>query len=423
MAALTLPEALKRTRNVAMGAVLKSIVTTDELANVIPVLGVDGTSVPVPREGTLPATEFIGDDGAATEESTGTDDIVHIPVRRIVGNMDVDALADDLTGPTPGSQRGVQIVKKAKATWRKVTDKLVNGAQVTGHALGQSTNPFNAIDAIDYGPWLDSSRRGPGSIKYTHATTSWQFRAPGDVDYGPAVSTGAVDGNYTLKSWNESYFIVVTLDVSDAAQDGETHIRFTSTSKEFDGMKEMCHPSMLIDPTGADGDDYSFKILDRMISNEKVRVNRAFIMNAKLVEAHYAALRALGGADPQMMELAAYSMPGSPTGFGKVPTYRGIPLLTDDFIESTETVGATTTCASIYLASLDADEGLFLGAAGGSSFNAEGDPRSRVVMGWRIVDLGERDEKDHRRTRVKFYGTPGLKSKLALVRRRGIKTA
>ena len=414
MAALTLPEALKRTRSPAMGMIAKSIATTDALGAVIPFKLIDGTAEPVPREGALPNTEFIGDDGAATEESTGEADMIHIPVRRIVGNLDVDALADDLTGSGPGSQRGEQVQKKVKATWRLVKNKLVNGGHVTGHTLGSSADPFSAVTGIDYGPHLDSSRRGPGSLKYVHATTSWYFRAPGDVDYGPAVEAAA-DGSFVLRSWNESYFITATLDVSLATGDGETHIRFTSSSKEFDGLKELVDPGQLIDPVNANGDDFSINLLDKMLRYEKIRSNRAFVMHSALVEQYYAKLRAAGGFQPQMLTIPGYT--------GEVPSYRSVPILEDDFIGLDETVGSTPDATSIYLASLDTDEGVYLAAAGGSQFPADGDPRARVGMGFRIVDLGERDEADHRRTRVKWYGTPAIRSKLALVRKRGVKSS
>lgn len=412
--ALTLPEALKHTRNPAMGMIAKAIATTDAFGAIVPFQPIDGTAVPVPREGTLPTTGFIGDDGVIDDVTNGTDDVVHVPVRRIVGDLDVDALADDLTGASPGSQRGRQVQKKVKATWRKIKDKLVNGAHVTSHALASSADPFAAISGIDYGPWLSSARRGPGSIKYTHAGQLWQFRAPGDVEYGTAVAA-TTNGTYLLRSWNESYFIRVTLVVASATGNGETLITFSSSNDEFDGLIEMCDPGQLIDPTGANGDDFSLNMLDKMLRYLKVRTNRAFTMNSAMVEKYYAKLRAMGGASPQMINLPPFSEP--------VPSYRGVPILENDNCGLNESVGSTTTATSLYLASLDADEGLSLAAAGGGSFDADGDPRSRIVLGFRIEDVGLLEGKDHRRTRVKWYGAPVLKSKLALVRYRGVKSA
>lgn len=417
MAVYTLPEAMKRSRNRVMQGLAKAIVTTDEMANVLPIVPVDGTAIEFLREGTEPSTEFISDAGTTTEESTGTDDLVRIPIRRIVGNSDLDALALDLTGDPAGSQKGTQVAKKVKATWRKAMDKFVNGSRVTSHTLGSSADPFLAVDAIDYGPWLDSDRYGPGSLKYTHAGTLWQFRAPGDVDYGTAVAC-ASDGSYTLYSHNKNKYITVTLDVSDATGNGETHIRFASSNNEYDGLLELCVPDQVIAPTGANGDAFSLQMLDELISKEKVRTNRVFVANSKILEKYFSAQRSLGGINPGSIVLPGYAQP--------VPTYRGIPFLINDNIKSNETVGGASTCSSIYLASLDANEGLFFGVAntgGAQGLNVDADPRAQVVLGFRIQDMGPLEGKDADRVRVKLYGATALKSTLALARRRGITTA
>lgn len=418
---LTLPEAMKRTRNMLFAGMLKEIVTTDELANVLPMSPVESVHDTYRREGTLPSTEYIGDDGTATEESTGTDDNVTVPLRRIVGNLDVDAFADDLTGQAgPGTQRGVHVAKKAKTTWRLVKDKFVNGAHVTGHTLVSTADPFAAITSIDFGPWLDSSRYGPGEIRHTAAGTLWEFRGPGDITFGPPVAAAA-DGSFTLFSFNKSRFITVTLDVSLATVDGRTTITFQSTSKESDGLKEIIGVNQTIDPTGANGDAFDLAMLDKLITNEKIRINRAFFMPGELIEKFYASYRALGGADPGHVVLPNYGTP--------VPTYRGIPLLQNDNVLLDETNGSNSDNTSIYIASLDSDEGLSLAVANQGNgevpggLNVDADPRDQIVMGFRIVDLGERDELDARRIRVKHYSAPRLKSTLALVRRRGVLSA
>lgn len=412
--ALTLPEALKRGRNVQLGMIAKAIVTTDELAAVIPIESVSDTGYSLGREGTLPSTEFIGDDGVATEESTGTDDVIKVPFRRIVGNMDIDALANDLAGPSSGAHTSLQIAKKAKATWRKVTSQMIVGGHVTSHTISPGAPAsIGALSGFKYGPWLESSRRGPGSIKYTHAGTKWQFRAPGDVAYGPPV-TVAADGVAVLRSWNESYYIVVSVTVATATADAEALITFNSSTKEFDGWNEIVDPAMVVDPVGANGDAFSLDMLDRLISNEKIRANRHFIAPSSIIEKFYGAYRALGGTDPRTVALPGYG--------SQVPTYRGIPILENDNIPDNVAVGTGVT-GSLYLASLDADEGCFLAAAGGEALTPDADPRVRPVMGFRVETVGILEGKDAIRTRVKWIGAPVVKSKLALTKREGIVTA
>jgi hypothetical protein len=413
---LTLPEAMKRATNPVQVGLAKAIVTMDELAAVLPLMPVGSVHVSYRREGALPGTAWIPDSGLTTEESAGTDDNVIVPLRRVVGNVDVDAFADDLTGQARGEQQAAKLAAKIKATWREVMGKFVNGAHVTSHTFVSSADPFAAIGAgVDYGPWLDSNRYGPGELKYTQATKEWQFRAPGDAQFGDA-TVANTNGSYTLYSWNRSKWITLPLTVASATANGRTAIEFASTTNEFDGLKELIGPGQTIDPVANDGDPFDIGMLDKLITLEKVHANRAFIVNGSIIERFYAAYRALGGTTPQNLQLNGYAT--------AVPTYRGIPILQNDFIAANETVGATNNASSIYLASLDETQGLALAVAneGGSTVTPDADPRTRPVMGFRIENLGPLEGKDARRTRVKFYGAPVLRSTLALARRRGVKT-
>jgi hypothetical protein len=409
----TLLEFANKTTNPIMQGLALSVVTTDALAALIPMKVEGGQAMVYLREGDPPNTEFIPDSGTMGTATSATTDRVTVPFRRIASDVDVDSLAADLS---KGAEVGYQIGRKVKSTWQLITDTMVNGAWETSYVLSSVANPFNAVDGISVAPWMDSNRYGPGSLKYVHSTTSWSFRAPGDVDYGNAV-VAAADGVFTLYSTNKSKYIQVTLDVSDATQDGEAHIRFASTTNQFDGMKKLVAPSMIQTANGTDGDDFSFVKLDNLIDALKVRDNRAFIMNGKLINKYLALHRALGGTTPDHLKLPGYS--------GEVMTYRGIPLLTCDHVLSNEAKGSSSTLSSIYLASLSSDEGLFLGVpdANASSGPGEGDPRRATVLGWRITDIGERETVAHKRTRVAWYGALGLRSALALAQASGIKTA
>ena len=415
---LTLPQALQRLTHPVMQGIIKTVVTTDQMASIMPIVPINGDAIRFPREGDLPAGgEYIPDTGVTTEESTGSDDRTTVEFRRLVGNMDVDSLANVLSG---GAHQASKFQSKVKATWRKVSSSIVYGNYVTSHALTPATgNPSAAIGAsATYSPSLDSARRGPGSIKYTHTGTLWQFRAPGDPDYGPAVAV-ASNGTHTLYSYNKSKWIRVTITVASATADGEVHIRFVTTTNEFDGLNNLVDPAMTIDPVGTDGDDYSFAKLDRMLSLVKIRENMAFVLPGILLEKHYAAVRALGGTAPEHVEIP------SVTGVHRVPAYRGVPLLVNDYILATETVGSTTDASSMYLGSFSAEEGVFLGASsyGGSQLMAEADPRNVPVLGFHVTNVGALEGKDANRTRISWIGAACVKSPLALARAHGLKTA
>ncbi len=410
--ALTIPEALKRVQNPMTQMILRSVATTSELGALISIESSSGNGLILDREGLLPTTEFIDDAGATTEESTGADDVPIVQFRRIVGNMDIDGLAQAATPTTTNRQ----LAKKAKATWRTMKDKLINGGHTTGSDIVASFTGITAV--VNYGPWLDSSRRGPGNIKVdmisTGAEADIYFRAPGERSYGPAVNVTA-DGNYTVKGFSESYYVTVTVDIDAVTADEEALVNFTSTNDEFDGMWELAHPSMVIPVASAGtGDDFDFSMMDALIDIQKIREGRAFLMPGSLVNKFFAEHRGLGGVDPTHMDVPGYS--------GPVPSYRGIPVLTEDNIGSY--VEGSDNVSDIALVSLNSDEGLVLAAqsTGGevAALSPDADPRTRSVFGFRIENLGPLEGKDAVRTRVKWYGAPALKSYLALAVRQGI---
>lgn len=415
----TIPEALKlidetRGADKMLLAMLLTVVTEDALFARIPMIETNALGVFIPREGDEPdGGDFMADDDSTpVEESTGTDDTVNAPLRHIVGDVKVGRLTQDFSD---GRALGKQLSKKVKATARKIADKLVNGAHTTSHTIPSAPASLGAITAITrYSAWLDSTRRGPGTIKYVHADTKWYFRAPGDLEFGEGV-TAATDGSYTLKSANKSYFITATIDVSVAVANAEGSIYFVSSAKEFDGLKKIITPAQTIDPVGTDGDLFSFDLLDEMIRNLKIKTNPAFVMNGALLVKYYALQRALGGTTPQTVKLA---------GYGDVDSYRGIPILVNDNVaEADETVGANDT-TSIYLAAMDADEGLSLAVANkGQAFDPMTSPARAPVMGWRVVGLGDLESSNHVKSRVIWSGAPILKSPVAAVRRRGVRLA
>ena len=407
--AYLLPEALKLSENPLMSRFIRSIVTTDEFAALVPFEPVDGTSWRYSREGELPATEFIPDSGVTTEESTGVDDVIEVQFRRLVGNMDEDQLANGVSGAGGGTvAQNRLLAKKTKATWRRVKAAMITGGHTTTHTLTDAGAPFTALSAFVYGPHLDSARKGPGSIRYNLADDTWQFREPMGRDFGAKVASTA--GTITLRGFNPSYFITVT-DSGAAAADGETGIYFSSSNNEFDGLDRQIPPQMVISEASAGtADAFDLSMLDELISLQKVRDGRAFWANSKQIENYYQELRTLGGIHPQHTNIPGYS--------GQVPTYRGIPILENDNVP---TVPLNVDSSAWYLGSLNADEGVVLAAqTGGNPVAPDADPRVRPVLGFRIIDVGMLDEKDARRIRVKWTGSLALKSNLAVAVRRGV---
>lgn len=408
----TLYEAAKLSRNPLARGVLTAIATTDEFLSQVPMQGMQGESFSYNREKALPSVEFVSPTHTSVAESSATFDQVTVPMRMIVSDVDVYLFAEQQQGDI-NAQRAVQLEKKLKALGRTLGQKLITGAFVTSATFAAA---LTGVTFVSAGPGLDSDRHGPGLIFYDQSETTLQFQAPGDVRLGAAVDVGS-NGTYTLPSDNPSKFIRVTVVTGSlAGADVETPIRFASTTNEFDGLQKFTTTGQTISSTAADGDDLSFNVLDKLIEKVKVRTNRHFVMPDALKTKFYSLVRALGGSDPQVTTLPGVN--------GPVPVYRGIPLLTSDWIPATESKGASSTLSSVYLVSCAYDEGLYFGTAGrGGSQMADISPMAARVMGVQLRDVGELESKEAMRTRLSWYGASALGSELAVARASELKTA
>lgn len=411
----TLFEAAKSFQNPLAAGLFKAIVTEDELFSVLPFVPKEGSAFSYEREKALPTAEWVSPTHTSLTESTGTTDQVSVPIRELASNF---KLKNFIVAQQGGQmQVAKQMMMKGKAVGREIARALINGGHVTSHTLGSSADPFAAISAISYGPWLDSQRSGPGELKYTHVGTLWQFRAPGDRDFGATVAAAA-NGTYRLYSDNPNKWIDVTLVVASATTNGRTSIEFASTSNEPDGLQKMCQ--LVRAPSGANGDDFSFDILDELRDQVKVTDNLAYVMPSALRRKYKAKVRALGGTMPEHV-VQSFDPSGRPVE-RRLMAYDGIPILKNDNILSNETVGSTTNASSIYLASLSEDSGVYAGAFGGASQAADVDPIRRIVLGFNFVRVGPMEGENSDLWRAIFYGGFALGSGLAAARARGIKT-
>lgn len=111
---------------------------------------------------------------------------------------------------------------------------------------------------------------------------------------------------------------------------------------------------------------------------------------------------------------AGFHLEAQPDQFGRwVTHYNGIPLVVDDYISDTETVGSSTDCSTIYAARLATD-----GVAGLAAEQTPGDPSTIV----HVEDVGPLETKDARRWRVKMYVSLAVFNSLALAALTGVRT-
>jgi hypothetical protein len=423
MAAMTLYEAAKISRHPLSRGIMLGTTVTNQLISMFPWVPKSSTSFQYDREGTLASAEFVSPTHSSLTESSTTFDQVTVPMRLIDTDVDVYNHVENANDPN-GSPRAIQLEKKLKATGLKIQQKMITGGYGTGFTVsGAAASPGLAVDAVTQGPHLDSDRYGPGSLKYTHTGTFWQFRAPGDRDYGPQVAIAA-DGSATLYSDNPSKWITVTIDVSDASADGECLIRFTSSTNEPDGLLKLIHPDQVIASSGASGDALSFDVLDQLYYEKlKVRDNPVYLMNSKLIRKFRALARtASGGMTPEQIAIPHMGMDGV-MGSINVPQYNGIPILTVDDIPSTETK-SVSTLSSVLLVSLSAEQGFWGGCQSiGSAQMVDADPRMARIMGFQLYEIGQLESKAATRDRIEWMGAFALGSTLAAARAKEIVTA
>jgi len=412
--ALTLLDMAKASRNPLAAGISKAIATSDDLISQIPFSSTLGDSISYDREKALPTVEFVSPTHTSITESSPTYDKVTVPLRLIVSDVDVYEFAqrqqNEINDPT-----SLAIASKLKALGRTLGQKIVTGGYATSGTMGTAIAGLVLASTSPIGPNQDSTRMGPGSLKYVHSGTLASYRAPGDRDYGTAVNVGA-SSTYTLTSDNPNKWIRVTSTSGSLAANGTSEITISSTTEEFDGISSLIPTShaQVISSTGASGDALGFTALDRAIDEfVKVRENLFWIGNSKMKSAFMGLQRSLGGTTPEHVQLPGLNRP--------VPAYRGIPFLQNDWIPSTETK-TVSTLTSLYLVSLS-EEGLSMVVGNDPGATLDTDPREARVMGVRVRDIGELEQKEARRTRVSMYVTTRLKSELAVCRIRELTTA
>lgn len=400
----TLYDALKSSRNPYMVGLLKQVATSDEMFSTIPFIPKGGESFSYEREVSLGNFSFIAP-GGSVSQSTGTTERIAISNVEATEDLYVDNFVNDnQNGDINPLER--QTMMKMKAAGRAIANKIINGGRITTIAMENFQGGAYVTALVAASAYI-RDREGPGEIKYTNAGTLVQFRAPGDLAFGPAV-TAAANGTYTLYSDSPSKWIKVTLTVAHATGDAIRRIVFSSTSNEFDGLAKIVSPSQTIASTGANGDTISFPILDQLLDQVKVRTgNLAYVMNLALRRNYNTLVRSLGGNQPEFV-----------LGNGmRVPTFNGIPILANDWIPSTESKGTKSNLTSCYLVNFGADDGVYMGALGGQSFDVNADPRNATVLGFRVRDLGQLQSGGSKvGRRVTWYGALACGSDYSVAR-------
>lgn len=165
-----------------------------------------------------------------------------------------------------------------------------------------------------------------------------------------------------------------------------------TNAKEFDGIAKLVAADQKI-VAGVNGAALSLSMLDELLDAVPNGAD-VLMMRSGTVRAFRGLLRVTGsGADAVTLQLPNFGRP--------MLTHNGVPIIINDFLPGTETVGTNSDTASIYAMRLNEADGLH-GIYGG--------PSAGIV----IEDIGTVQNKDATRTRVKWYCGLALKSTKSL---------
>jgi len=370
--------------------IIETIYTQDDFFSVLDFMQVNNKYLAYERELALPSTAYVAP-GDTIAESAGTVEDVVSYLRAIVGDVDVDNFLDETMGDT-NNQEAVQIAMKVKATARKFQQSLITGKAYTATSTAGGTWITAYPEVSDNHGRTNSN----GKLTLDHTAHTLSYQANGDTAAGTAVDVSA-DGTYTLASASPSKWIKVTITAANEPASGSFPVTVTET-KEFTGLSKLCAPTQVIS-AGTNGAALSWSLLDQLKDAITIGQPDFFLFPKRTIRAYKALLRAAGGVDSAMLQLPNFGRP--------VLTFDGIPVLANDFIPVNLAQGSSgNVCTEIYAGKVGEDglQGLY------------GGPNAGI----RVSNVGEVQDKDATRTRVKWYCGLRLKSQLALAKVTGI---
>lgn len=414
MATLPLVELLKGTSDPIAAGVIEHIITVDQLIANLPMVSIGARdSFTYRREKALPGVSKPASGGTITADNALEYTRAVSYVRRMVVDQDIDILDAGAAGGMM-SARAEAIGKAAKAIARQFGDDIITGNSnwtVTINSFGGTGYTGATIVA---GPGHDP-RLGPGIIRYTHSGTTVKYKAPGDAEFGPALS---IASGVKLYSDNEDKWVTLTTSAGSASANGDIVFTLSAGDQEVDGLQRITATGQTISSAGTDGDAVALATLDQLA--DLVTDNggpKVYMMTRRTRRAVAALLRAAGGAT-----MSEFKAEISPTGQAATfLTYNGIPILTSDWIPLTETKGSGTALTSVYCATLGENAGL-AAIYSDASMDAEdaGELISRGPGGLTVLNLGTVQNADVKRVRVKAYWGLLNKSEKGLARAKEI---
>lgn len=171
----------------------------------------------------------------------------------------------------------------------------------------------------------------------------------------------------------------------------------STNAKEFDGINKLVVAGQTMS-AGTNGGALSFAALDELKDMVKLGAD-VLMMRRGTWRAIRELNRAFGGNTADVTMIENFGFP--------VPVYDGTPVIINDFLPNNETQGSNANTCSIFAMRLNEVDGLH-GLFGGES------------AGMRLQPIGDLENKDASRWRIKWYCGMALKATHALARYKGV---
>ena len=352
MAELSLAQIVGSTRDPSAAIVADTLVKNDLFLGNLPLISTGNTSLfTYDRKIANSTAAFIARDGAMSSNASYIEVNILGKTKRIYDQQGVDRMNAVDSGGLPAA-KARRAASSIAALGLLLGDKIITGAAtLTGTLVSSGLTVANGFSVTAVGPNVITDR-GPWAVKYTHSGTTVQVKAPNDPDYGPAVTLGTSTSANVFSYNRDSYVTIAHGSQAMSANDAGV-INFSGGTNEFDGVLALLAGQtsriMYANSAATDGGALSFVDLDTLAEMVKgaSRADKRFVMGTRTWVSFQALVRsASGGITP--MDIAGQSL----------PSYNGIPILVTDFMPTTQTRGATSTCTSVICTTLGSDGGL-----------------------------------------------------------------